>query len=402
MSNDTMTLWVDVLVNDTIPSDSTGPIPLISASVTRLIDGSGQFKIDCQMDVKGRETLTAGRQVKIWCDIEGVSRLMGEGFISKVGISNGKLAISGNDLMEELKWSNTLLGYQINGETVQQAISDLVVADGWTVNADVTAADTTITLPFDGETSLKALLSVAEAAGLHIRVSTDGNRIIEVGVFGEDSGITVFDASAGAGGDAWSGIIDGTPSIEEQADQIATRMLAVGGAFESNPNITLEDSTRTGISSTPGQSSTIYYVGDTEAESLYGVRWMHKTYPDIKPLSVSGADRIAASNQLKDAAYADLQKFKAIRRNFKCKIRGLTTPLSPGDLVKVLYTGLIYQDDGSIWPGGAINESMYVNRAEEYAGEGGIWQTVDLSNVNAQRVDEATDTAIAIERSKKV
>lgn len=400
MSNDTMTLWLDVLVNNTIVGD--GPIPLISASITRLIDGSGQFKADTYLDVKGRETVLAGRQVKIWCDIEGTSRLMGEGYISKVGISGGRLAISGNDLMEALKWSNTLLGYQINGLTVQQAISNLVRADGWTVNADATAADTTITLPFDGETTLKALLSVAEAAGVHVRVSTDGNRIIDVGLFGESSGITVFDPNAGAGGDAWSGIIDGSPSIEEQADQIATRILPKGGAFESNPNVTLEDSTRTGISTTAGQSGTIYYVGDTAAEALYGIRYLYKTYPDIKPLSASGADRIAASNQLKDAAYADLQKVKVIRRNMKCKIRGLTTPLAPGDLVKVLYTGLIYQDDGSIWPGGAINENMYVNRVEEYAGEGGTWQNVDLSNVNGQRVDEATDTAIAIERSKKI
>ena len=99
---------------------------------------------------------------------------------------------------------------------------------------------------------------------------------------------------------------------------------------------------------------------------------------------------------------ADLQKMKDIRRNYKMKVRGLTTPLKPGDLVKVLYTGLILQDDGSIWPEGTINEDLYVNRVEEYAGEGGTWQNVDLSNVNSQKVDEATDVAIAVERSKKV
>jgi hypothetical protein len=400
MSHDTMTLWADVLVNDTIVG--TGPIPLISASVTRLIDGSGQFKLDAPLDVKGRETLRAGRQVKIWLDLYGSTRLMGEGYITKVGINGERLAISGNDLMEALKWDNTLLGYQINGETVQQAISDLVAANGWTVLADETAAESTVTLPFDGETSLKALLSVAEAAGVHVRVSAVETRILDVGVFGEDSGITLFDPNAGAGGDRWSGIIEGYPSIEEQADQIATRILPEGGAFEQDPNVTLEDSTRSGVSTTTGQSGTIYYVRDAEAESVYGIRWEYKTFPDIKPLSSSAGDTITAANQLYDAAYAYLQTVKDIRRNYKMKIRGLTVPLAPGDLVKVLYTGLIYQDDGSIWPEGAINEDLYINRVEEYAGEGGTWQNVDLSNVNSQKVDEATDVAIAVERSKKV
>jgi hypothetical protein len=400
MSNDTMTLWADVL-DASETSVGTGPIPLISASVTRLIDGSGGIKCDCMADVKGRETLVSGRRIKIWCDIEGVSRLMGEGYISKVGLNESKLGISGNDLLEELKWSNTLRNYQVNGETVQEAISDLVAADGWTVEASGSATSTTITLPFENETRLKALLSVAEAGRVHVRVATRGNRILEVGDFGTDGGITLFDASAGAGGDEWSGILESL-TVEEQSDQITNRILPTGGQFESEPKVTLEDSTRSGVSTIAGQDAALnYYVGHEESEALYGIRYLPKSYPDIKPLSASAGDRIAASNQLYDIAYADLIKLAYLRRNYKGKARGLRGPLNPGDLIRVLYNAPIYMDDGSLWPGGALDEYLYVNRVEEYAGEGGTWQNVDLSYVNGQRIDEATDVAISVERSKK-
>lgn len=398
MSNDTMTLWLDVLINDTVVG--TGPMPMRSASVTRLIDGSGQFKTDCDASVKGREMLIAGRQVRIWCDIEGVTRLIGEGYISKVGGGGTTLSIAGNDLMEELKWSNTLLGYQINGLTIQAAISGLVSADGWTVEASGAALTGLITLPFDGETRLKALLSVAESSGVHIRVGTNASRVIQVGNFGTSNGVTLFDASSGAGGDEWAGVLESL-TIEEQADQISTRILAVGGAFNSGTNITLGDATVSGISTTAGQSGTIYYVADAAAELIYGVRWLFKSYPDIKPLAAGVPAAQAAANQLYAAAVADLAKMSGLRRNYKGKVWGLTTPLKPGDLVRVLYNEPIYQDDGSLWPGGALDELLYINRVEEYAGEGGTWQNVDLSNVNAQRVDAATDVAIAVERSKK-
>jgi hypothetical protein len=396
-----MTLWADVL-DTTETVVGTGPISLVSASVTRLIDGSGQFKIDCNADVKGRETLVAGRSVRIWCDIEGASRLMGEGYISKVGAGGDKISISGNDLLEELKWSNTLRNYQIDGDTVQQAVSDLVTDDGWTVEASGTGLTAIITLPFDNETMLKAVLSVAEAAGVHARVATHGNRVLQVGDFGTDNGITLFDPSAGAGGDDTSGILDSGLQMEEQADQISNRILPTGGAFDSEPKLTLDVSTRDGIGIVTGHDGAPnYYVGDEDSEAIYGIRYMPKTYSDIKPLSASAGDRITASNQLYDAAYADLVKLAYLRRNYKGKVRGLTVALSPGDLVRVLYNEPIYQEDGSIWSGGALDEYLYINRVEEYAGEGGTWQNVDLSNVNAQRVDGATDVAIAVERSKK-
>lgn len=400
MSNDNMSLWLDVLINDTVVG--TGPMPLTSATVTRLIDGSGTVKADCPADVKGRETIIAGRQIRIWCDIEGVSRLMGEGYISKVGGGSTTLSISGNDLMEELKWSNTLLNYQINGLTVQAAISDLVRDDGWTVEASGMALTALITLPFDNETRLKAVMSIAESSGVHIRVGTQATRVIQAGNFGTSNDITLFDASSGAGGDAYSGVLESL-TVEEQADQISNRILATGGAFDTNPKITLADSTRSGLGSTSGRDGVQnYYTEDAESVAIYGVRYLPKTYPDIKPLSASAGDRITASNQLCDAANADLIKLAYPRRNYKGKVLGLTTPLSPGDLVRVLYTEPIYTDDGFIWQGGALDELLYINRVEEYAGEGGTWQNVDLSNVNGQRIDAATDVAIAVERSKKV
>ena len=80
----------------------------------------------------------------------------------------------------------------------------------------------------------------------------------------------------------------------------------------------------------------------------------------------------------------------------------MKTLLLPGDAVRVMYNEPIYQPDGRLWSGGALDELLYIIKVERYAGEGGTWQSVELSNINALKVDEATQVAIAIERSNKI
>jgi len=397
-----MIIWCDVKDSD---GDvlGEGPISLTSATATRLIDGSGGIKLDCPSSVRARELLTPGRYVDVWIETESGNVLLGQGIIKKDGLSNtgDKLSIDCNDLMEELKYDNTLFNWNIDGDTVQQAISDLISVLGWTVEASGAALTARVTLPFKGETKLKAMLATCEATGVHVRLTNREGRLVQVGPFGDLSGITLTDASSGAGGDETTGILEGL-TMERQGDQLANRILAEGGAFSGGTNITLADSTRAAIFSILGRDGGLnYYREDVVSVAAYGVRWLYKSYPNTKPLSASAAHRIAASNQLSDQAAADLADMSVIRRNYKGKVRGLTTLLLPGDTVKVLYNEPIYQEDGSLWTGGALNEALYINRAETYAGEGGWWQNVDLSNVNAQRVDAATDVAISVERTKK-
>lgn len=391
-------VWVDVFDSNGDSLDNAyGPVLLESATITHMLDGSGGIKLAYPASVRGRELLMAGRSIKVWYETEEGNILLGEGIIKK-SVSG---AADCQDLLEELKYDNTLLNYQIDMLTVQAAISGLIGALGWTVEASGTALTATASEVFDGETKLKALLLVAEHSGTHVRLSPRGGRVMEVGNFGERNDITLFDASSGAGGDAWSGVFESL-TIEEQSEQLINRILPVGGAFSGGANVTLASSTRTGISTIAGQDGALnYYIENAASVALYGVRWGYKTYPDIKPLAAGAPAETACANQLYDAAAVDLANLSVIRRNFKGKVRGLKTQLLPGDAVRVLYNEPIYDDNGDLWSGGALDEYLYITRVETYAGEGGWWQNIDLSNVNALRIDEATDVANAVAANKK-
>lgn len=391
-------LWADVMDSaGDVLGNAEGPVMLESATITRLLDGSGGIKLAYPASVRGRELLTAGRYIKVWYEEDSGNILLGEGVIKKAVIG----AVDAQDLLEELKYDNTLFNYQIDSLTVQAAISGLIAPLGWTIEASGSALTALVSLSFKAESKLKAVLSVAESTGVHVRLSPRGGRVIEVGDFGAANDITLFDASSGAGGDDTCGVIESL-TIEEQGDQIANRILPEGGAFDSGANVTLSSSDREDISTIAGHDGALnYYIENTASIAEYGVRWLYKSYPGIKPLAAGAPAETAAANQLYVAAYADLVNQAWIRRNYKGKVRGLTTPLQAGDLVRVLYNEPIYTDEGDLWPGGALDEYLYINRAETYAGEGGWWQNVDLSNVNGQRKDEATDVAISVERSKR-
>ena len=229
---------------------------------------------------------------------------LGEGIINKVQAANGRISCDGNDLLDELKYQLTLPNYTVNQSTVQAAVTSLVAALGWTVEASGTALTQVVVEKFeDCLTLLRAVLTVADHTGVHIRRGSQDGRVIQVGNFGTSNDLTLFDPSSGRGGDRRSGIIEGS--------KLANWILPMG-----SDGLTLQDSTNPEKRTITGpDGNPAYYVSDLDSIAEYGLRQAYQTEPDIKPLSGSAGDIIAASNQLCIVALAELAKRSVIRRS---------------------------------------------------------------------------------------
>lgn len=392
-----MSLQADILdAEGDIIGDGT--ITLISATLARPLDGSGSLRFDCPEDIRARQLLTAGRSVRIWYDYGDSVEVFAEGVINRASItSSGKMNVDGNDLLQELKYRITLPNLTYNGTTVQATASSLISALGWTVEAYGTALTQTVVERFEDAVSLlRAVIMVCEHSGTHLRLRPDVARVLQVGSFGTWGNITLIDGPSGEGGDRSSGRIADL-TISEQAD-IVNWLIPIGAE-----GLTLEDSTHPNKRSLTGpDGNPVYYVADDESIAVYGLRQAQETYPDVRALSAAPADMIAGSNLLAVSALTTLANKSVIRRDYRGKVYGLRSALLPGDSVRVIYAGQVYrEEDGTLWPGGTIDEYLYIIRSEMYAGEGGTWQTVELSNVNALKQDAVTDINFAVEQSKK-
>jgi len=391
-----MSLQADILDSEgDIWGDGT--ITLTSATLARMLDGSGSLRFDCPEDIRARTLLVPGRYVRIWYDYGDRVEVFAEGIINRAGITPGsKVAVDGNDLLQELKYRITLPNLTFDGTTVQATMTSLISSLGWTVEANGTALTQTVVELFEDAVSLlRAVIMVAEHSGTHLRLSTAA-RVLQVGTFSTWGGITLIDGASGDGGSSYSGQIADL-SISEQND-IVNWLIPVGA-----DGLTLAQSTDPNVRTVTGpDGNPVPYLADDASIALYGLRQAQDTYPDIKALSAAPADVTAAANVLAIAGLTTLAKKSVIRRDYRGKVYGLRAALLPGDSVRVIYAGQVYrEEDGSLWPGGAIDEYLYIIKSETYAGEGGTWHTVELSNVNALKEDAVSDINFAVEQSKK-
>src|SRR3990172_2770260 len=190
-----MRIWADI--HDSADHRlGEGPIFAIrQAQVKRQLDGGGNLRATLiAADARAMALVQVGRIVKLWGEDHGGVRLLGEGIISTARVtddpSGTALVIDGPDLLEELKRKNTLLGRVFNQATLGTVAADLIgLVPGWTVAVDSTISADLVDARFDGVNVLKAFTEIAKRYGIHIRMSDQYSRQLEVGSFGEDSGL---------------------------------------------------------------------------------------------------------------------------------------------------------------------------------------------------------------------
>lgn len=373
-----------------------GPILIKSASISRTMDGPGSFSMEALYTPANEQTLLVERRVFVYLIDNDVKRLVAQGIIHKARrkyASSTTLSVSGPELMEELKYTNTLLNRQYDQQALKTVVTTLAGLAGWTVTYDTTFVNL-ITARFDGVSVLKAVQEIIKDTGYHMRQGTS-ERVLEFGTFGASSGLTLVNVDSPMAGNSDIAIISDF-GMEDDGEQIINWLLPIG-AGEGEAALTLKNSTRSGIGSMSGaDGKTIYYLSDPSSIALYGIKQKTGVFKNIAPLNNSVVSKQVAANALADAGRAFLQRSANPIRRYTASLKQCFTTLKAGDKVRVKYTGVMRQADGED-AYARIDEDLWILKVSENHGEGGSSVSLELANIDKVKMDSAKVIVGALE-----
>lgn len=219
---------------------------ITKATWTQRLDAAGNFTADLPLTDPQTAAVLAGRIYRHYQEGRGFCFA---GSMESLGKTpDESLAISGDSLLVELLHANTLVGKAYTNQTVNAIIDNLLDGTGWTRLGSITDV---ISVRFDGESVLRAVIAVVEMVGQHVReVVTEQSdvlvRQLEIGAFGEASGVVVSNGQAdelAIGDHGLAAIPEGEFSIEETTSELWNWVLPLG-AGEGTAQLTLVQQTR--------------------------------------------------------------------------------------------------------------------------------------------------------------
>ncbi len=320
---------------------------LKSASVTRMLDGAGAIRLDAPgTDERAVTWLTNERRVRVYVEQLEQVREIARGIINEVGYndtaSGFSISPTGTDSLEELKRRTVHYNRAYKDAAVKDVVADLVsLVPGWAATCNVT---TPISARFDAVSVLKALQSVCEMQGLHLR-QTPGANIVEVGTFGDDSGLRLLRLvnPTQAHRDIYSN--DDIALIERfqitsSTKVVANRISVVGAGANADSAFSLAKCTRTlpyPVIVETVNGRTLYILEDQASIALYGEIEQDIQIKEIAPLSNNDTDEERAANALYDAAAAWLQRNSVKQDTFRISVKKCTKTIRPVTLRAKMY-----------------------------------------------------------------
>lgn len=391
-------LWCDVYGVDGVKVGD-GPVLIESASVTRALDGAGNYNLEMVYSEAVEGVMQVGRSVFLYmqtpnADGELDKRLIAQGIIRKRKMrysTNPSFTVEGPELLDELKYTSVLLNRQYNNVALATVVQALVALGGWT--ATVAISDILLASRFDGVSVLKALQEIAKQNGLHFRQG-EQERVLEWGAFGANNGVTLISTeSANAVGDG-IGIIESI-QLDEEGDNVINWLLPVG-AGEGEAALTLKKSTRSGVETITGaDNKPLYYVKDDASIAKYGTRQKAGIFKEIAPLDNNEPSKILAANALYDASVAYLARYADPVKRYSVVVKRCNEAFKVGDKVRVKYNGLMRTIEGDdVFT--RIDEDLWIMRVNESYGQG-YSVSLELANVDQAKQDSAKVIVGALE-----
>lgn len=384
----------------------SGPVvTLENVSLKRVLDGCGTIKFSAPAtDKYVLDNLTVRRRFRIYLEDMNASRELCRGVILKRSLSESSsmpmFNFTCSDNLEELKFVNTLIARTYSQDTIENVVNDLVsLATGWTATVEPGIASNLIDARFDGASVLKALQSICQNNGVHLRLGT-GN-VVEIGEFGDLSPVSIMNTAQVTPEILENDLVALIETLEagEDAEDIVNWIIPLGSG-EDAAALKLKRSTRTTPytiqNATGPDGRTYWYLSDSASVTHYGTVQKVVTFKDIAPLSNSNADSINAANQLYDAAVVYLQRASIIQNNYKVSIRNVRATIKAGDQINVRYAGRVYRDYQVI-DYAAINQDMWVLGVNENVSSSGHTVSLDISNVDKTPRDAAKVLIEAVE-----
>lgn len=390
-----MRIWADVYSAANVKLGSVNNIK--SARVTTALDGAGTWTMAFSAtDANALSLLQEERRVRLFVQVDGKTRLMGGGVIQEPVVSGDATAsVSGVDDLVALTRRSVLLGRKYDNQPIATIASDLIgLVPGWSILVTATGNQS---VRLDGASVLKALIRVANEAGLHLRLGEVLNTA-EMGAFGDNSGMTALKpqtiTSELQGRDDIV-LIDKIQRTTSSKD-LVNRVFPIG-AGEGEAALTLKNSSYIVPSLTGPDGKTIYYLDDQDSIDTYGRIERFATFKEIVPLDNTATAKERAADMLYQAAQQWLQRNAQPLIGYSLTVKKMAKRLRPGDKVHVQYKGWSQQPSGQpdVWLN--VDELMWVMKVTENVSEGGSSVQLDVSTIDRYEQDVGEIVVNALE-----
>lgn len=394
-------LWCEVYDPTYTTQIDNSDLPLVRASVERVLDGAGRVEIETailHMDFTARAqtVLLSKRVVEIWWqESESVAKRKVSAFVIDdvtydVTPEGVRFTARGADEMILLENYTTSLGLKYDNEDIADLITDIMPA-GWGVS--ISSLTDSITARFDGTSVLKALQEVLENIGAHMRLDPSDSKSVDFAPFGNDSGYRVVklegDHPLPARG---SDVIPlQTIKISTDSSEVVNKIVPLSaGDGDSRGDLSQSDRGPTPYvrqTETGPDGRDIYYLRDAASVALYGEITRVLNFKKIAPIGTSNTSRLRTANYLYDAAAEWLDRHVDPVTDLQVRVAQQRINFLPGDKVRVEYieranvagSPITLQD---------INDLYWVMGARESYGAGGENATLTLRSIDREINDQ--------------
>lgn len=393
-----MRVWADIFSNQDVLL-GTGST-LVSASATRVLDGAGSFTLTFPAASEALFSLiTLENRVRIYVEQDEQPRYFGGGIIREMTVDESgggaKVVVSGPDSLDALTRKSVLLGRKYENQFIDAIAADLVsLVPPWSIQVD---SAYTQMVRFDGTSVLKALLSLAEKAGLHLREGTTPNTL-EMNAFGDDSGIkAVKPNTLTVELNSRDDILLIDKISQKSSSRDIVNWIIPLGAGQGEAAVTLENLVSTTPESMEGpDGSTIYFIQDVDSIEAYGQIEKVVNFPDIVPTTNSLAIKQYASELLYRAATAYLERAAVPLVCYNLSVKKVRTAIRPGDKIRVAYQGMIETESGH-HTYIDINDLFWVMKLTETVSDSGLSMQMEIASVDRTVRNETEEQGKGLE-----
>lgn len=364
----------------------------IAMSAIRSLDGAGSFTVSVPAhDRRAVELFTNECRVVLLVDDGSGLREVTRGIVRDIRYSaqssGWELKISGPDVMDELKRRTVKFNAEYEDVAINTIVADLVaLVPGWSSSCSITDK---YTGRFDGVSVLKALQSLAEYTGNHLRVEAGGaiggTNVLEFGAFGADLGLRLRNGSRMPKELRDNPDVAHITNFEAQTNTkpIVNRLYALGAGANVDSALNLGASTRTSptIHSETVNGRTMYYIEDSASIAQYGRIEQIGQFKEIQSLGNTDALIELAANALHDAASAWLERHAVAENRYSVQIMTPSVLLTVGDKVELDYIDALLDNDGLL-PVQSVQGDFYVMRVMEAFNMAGSSVSLDIADVD--------------------
>lgn len=394
-----MQTWIDVYdpTYSTIVAD--GPIFIESVIVNRGLDEIGDCSISLSgVDPRAIAYIQPRRVLEIWISsLELGKRKVGAFVVegeTHADSDTKTLSVAGRStavaLADKLALSGPSMVFE--QETVQSVVNDVIALAGWTASVDASVASNLINVTFTDDKVLRALQTIAEIQGVHLRESESVAKQIDFGPFGANPNNLHIEYIEGESGDIHRDphailLMEQATVVRESAEIFNWAKGFAGGSGSAAIDLGLSD--RSFVESVFVNGEFHHIIKNDASIAKHGEIQRRVDVKKITPTSSTDSAMLHAANAAADAIKAKLDRHAFSQEVISVVLRNVTETVSVGDKVRLTYIGVMNKH-GLPYKWREIDDDYWVMQATEQITESGTSLVLELSNFDTHQANTET------------